>query len=346
MTRLLVGAVIVLAWPIGALGTTLRVPEDYASIQAAIDATSPAQRDTVSLAAGTYRQRVLIRKSLVLRGRAGAEQTVIDGDFLGNVITVNGVDRSCVLEDLTVTGGNATHPDSVGAAIFLHSFASPTIQRCRLVGNRARAGGGINAYVYCEPLVKDCWIANNEGGAVVVESDNPMGTTFAEFENCVIANNQGFAISVIHGGRAWIRNCTIAYNNADGITSRDNARIQATNNIITNNNGGGIVREDPTVCFLLLQCNDVFGNGLGDYRGANPNDTCFTGRGSGDVSIAPCYQDAVNGNYHLLPTSPLCSLRAGCGLLGAYNDPCSGTIELCTTSVEQATWSGMKRLYR
>jgi len=347
MKRLCAGVALVLAWPLLAAGEVLRVPEEYATIQEAINIASPSQPDTISLAPGTYRERIFIRKSLVLRGRAGAENTTIDGEYSGNVITVNGVNRTCILEDLTVTGGDATSPDSVGAGMYLHQYASPTIQRCRLIGNRARAGGGLNAFVYSEPLVRDCWFSDNEGGAAIIELNNPNGTTFAEFERCVFVHNLGVAVSTIRGGRSWIRNCTITHNNSDGVGSREFARVRVNNCIITNNQGGGIVRDDPTVC-LTLQCNDLYANALGNYVGTNPNDPCFTGRGSGDVSVDPCYQDAAADNFHLLPTSPLCDLRQpeSCGVLGAYEDACSGIIETCTNAVEEQTWGGVKTLFR
>jgi len=347
MKRLCAGVVLVLAWPVLAAGDILRVPEDYTTIQEAINIASPSQRDTISVAAGTYRERIFIRKTLVLQGRDGAENTTLDGEYSGNVITVNGVPRACIIEDFTVTGGDATHPDSVGAGIYLHQYASPTIQRCRLVGNRARAGGGLNAFVYSEPLVRDCWFADNEGGAAIVETNNPNGTTFAEFERCVFTRNHGVAVSTIRGGRSWLRNCTITHNNSDGVGAREFARVRVNNCIITFNEGGGIVRYDPTVCFTLL-CNDVYANPSGNYIGTNPNDPCFSGRGSGDVSVDPCYQDSASNNFHLVDDSPLCDLKQpdACGVLGAYDDPCSGIINLCTTAVVEKTWGEVKTLFR
>jgi hypothetical protein len=348
MQRLFAGVVLAAAaWPGLVAGVTHRVPEDQPTIAAAIAIASTSDIDTVSIAAGTYRERLHIAKAVVVRGRAGAEQTTIDGEFSGNVITVVGVNRDCVIEDLTVTGGGPTSGDIVGSAFYLNLYASPTIQRCRMVGNRARAGGGMNAYVYCQPLVRDCWVAENQGGGIIVELDDPDQGPYAEFHNCVIVRNQGIAVTVHKGGRVSLRNCTIADNNADALRTREQARVQVSNCIIAHNHGSGIRREDPTVCFAL-QCNDVFGNGDGNYVGSNPQDSCFPGRGTGDVSVDPCFADLPGGNFHLVPTSPLCSLRVpgACGVLGAYGDPCSGPVQLCTNDVESSTWGVMKSLYR
>ena len=348
MTRRLPVAALLLAWPAVGLGLTFHVPGQQPSIQAAINLASPSIPDTVLVAGGVYNERLkILSKAVVLKGQ-GADLTTIDGRFGGNVVTVTAVGRNCIIEDLTVTGGDANGPDSVGAAIYLNNFASPTIQRCHLTGNRARAGGGINAYVMCQPLVRDCRIDANAGGAVVFElGDADQGHTYAVVENCVIVNNQGFGCYVLKGARVTWRNCTIAFNASDGLRSDQIARVRVFNSIITNNQGAGITRLDNTVCFTLA-CNDVYSNVGGNYVGANPGDACFSGRGSGDVSIDPCYQNVATGNFHLQLHSPLCALRSpdSCGVLGAYTDPCAPGNSPCIVHVEQRTWGGVKTLYR
>ena len=60
-------------------GQTLRVPEDYATIQAAVDATEPG--DLVVVEPGTYREQVTITTpSITLRG-ADRDGVIIDGQF-------------------------------------------------------------------------------------------------------------------------------------------------------------------------------------------------------------------------------------------------------------------------
>jgi hypothetical protein len=346
MKRLFVG--VALGWlvPVIVGADTLRVPEDYSSIQAAIDLTSPAQVDTVLVAGGTYLEHLTIQKNLVLRGRDGAASTTLDGhSTAGNVITMSGVGRSCTIEDFTITGGTPNGSEIVGSAIYLNSFASPTIQRCRMIGNRARTGGGLDAYVYCQPLVKDCYMTDNQGG-IVFELDNPDGHTWAEVVNTVIVKNQGVAITAIKGARVWLHNTTISYNSGDGLRTEDQARIKMQNSIVTHNGGAGIIRIDNTVCFQL-QCNDVFQNSIGNYLGNEPTRSLLRRARQRRRVAGPVLPERRRGQ--LPPAAEIAALQpAAAGELWgarAYPDPCSPGSGSCVVAVEPATWSHVKQLY-
>ena len=69
---------LVLAAPLAAGAKTITVSPGQ-SIQAAVDSASSG--DLVEVLAGSYYQKVLVKgKSITLRGSAGAENTLIDGD--------------------------------------------------------------------------------------------------------------------------------------------------------------------------------------------------------------------------------------------------------------------------
>ena len=83
-----------------ALGSVIRVPEDYPTIQGAINAAEP--EDTISIAPGTYHESLVIDKPLTLVGRKGSSTTFAGG---GSGIAVNITDTSYV----TITNIDITY---------------------------------------------------------------------------------------------------------------------------------------------------------------------------------------------------------------------------------------------
>jgi hypothetical protein len=342
MTRLWIALAVLCVAVVSASADTIRVPEDYPRITTAVNAA--VEGDTVLVGPGTYNERFTIMfKNIVLRGEMGAESTIIDGSVgIGNVITVHGHTSDMIIEDFTIRGGkfNTVAPESTGTAIYVNQ-GSPIIQRCRLTQNNANGGGGVSAYFFSRPTIRDCWIAYNTGGGIWLETDNGLdGPPAAHLENTEIVRNAGFGLSCIKGAKVDIERCTIAYNAGDGIRAEQaNAQISVHRSIITHNSGGGIRRRDSQVCFVL-SCNDVFGNTLGEWVGTNPRDPCFPGRGSSSVSIDPLYNDPLGDDFTLAPASPLYQLCQGaCGSLGANN-----TCDI--TAVERSSWSSVKDMYR
>jgi plastocyanin len=85
--------------PVEPTGTTVRVPEDFPTIQSAVDAAEPG--DLVLVGEGTYREQVNVTtEQLVIRG-VDREAVVVDGQFereMGIMVTADGV----AIENLTV----------------------------------------------------------------------------------------------------------------------------------------------------------------------------------------------------------------------------------------------------
>jgi len=70
--------------PVVASQTIIRVPDDYQTIQEAVDAASPG--DIVLASAGTYYENVIIDKTLSLIGEGA--NTIIDGNGTGTVVSL------------------------------------------------------------------------------------------------------------------------------------------------------------------------------------------------------------------------------------------------------------------
>lgn len=88
---------------------TLRAPEDFPTIQGAINAAYPG--DTVFVSPGTYYENVVVNKSLSLVGQ-DMTNTVIDGNFTGNVVNITAYNVN--VNGFTIRRSGITWPNDIG----------------------------------------------------------------------------------------------------------------------------------------------------------------------------------------------------------------------------------------
>lgn len=154
---LLFGATALAFSAAGARAATLTVAAG-GSIQAAIDAAAPG--DTVVVAAGTYRERLVWRdKGLTLRG-AGAGLTVVDlnpntGGPGGTCLETSGLPPTARVEGFTFTGGHAIRTFdwdwweyavvTPGGGI-RNTDSHLTVVGCEIVDNHAYGGFNANGF--------------------------------------------------------------------------------------------------------------------------------------------------------------------------------------------------------
>jgi hypothetical protein len=312
--------------------TTINVPAQHATIQAAVNAS--ADSDTVLVQPGTYFENINFRgKNIVLtslfyqiNNYSYIQTTIIDGsnpvfpDSASCVIFSNHEDSTTVLQGFTLTGGTGTKwQDEHGAGRFregggiLVAYSSPVIQFNIISGNNAvtggvvsTGGGGIrigDSYVRFNNNV----VINNTGryGAGIV-----LNYTGGEYKNNLICKNFG-SLDFGAGSGIWlngsfhreilIENNTIASNSSNsgtpGVYSFGGARGTLRNNIIWGNHGGNT--SQITGSLLVVSYCDV----QGGWNGA------------GNMNIDPEFDST---NYYLKNTSP--AIDKGDSSI-IYNDP-------------------------
>ena len=169
------------------LADVIYVPDDYTTIQEAIDAASNG--DTVVVAAGLYEVNVEIDKSLTLQGaqagvdartRSGAE-TIIEPDEGTGIRIITATNRVVVIDGLTVQNaehGIATPEPTMAADI--------TIKNVRVLNP---SEFGISPTFTVATTVEYCYV---EGAVQAINAGAlvPFEPTVATFSNNEIVNSQ------------------------------------------------------------------------------------------------------------------------------------------------------------
>ncbi len=257
-------------------GDIITVPDDYLTIQWAIDAAKPG--DEVHVRKGTYFSLtngevfpIEMKDGVSLIG-AGADVSKLDAGKTSKVIVCEFIwDSSTRIEGFTITNGFG---EWGGGIYCLLSF--PTITNNVITGNSADKGGGIYGRFPSSPIMINNVITGNsassEGGGIYCEfAFSPTITN-----NVITGNSASWG-----GGGIY---CKSSY-------------PTITNNIITGNTsssgGGGIHFYNSTL--LPITYDDVWGNTPGNYW------NCAAGTGS--ISVDPLFVDPL-GDYHLRAGSP------------------------------------------
>ncbi|MHC4476553.1 MAG: right-handed parallel beta-helix repeat-containing protein, partial [Planctomycetota bacterium] len=267
---ILVNLVVLLVTAGLAPAATRMVPDEYATIQAAID--DCVDGDEVVVLPGIYtgdgnRDIDFLGKAITVRSPNGPQSCVIDcrgawrNEHRGFHVQ-NGEDANSIVDGITITGGYAEWGGGV-----LCADSSPTITNCIIYNNvaaRISCGGGLGGGICClhaNPTISNCTIGDNRargrnhdgdgfGGGIYCRSSNPTIT------NCTIIGNsageEGGGISSTGDASATITNC-ILWGNLRGDEPeqiRPYARVSVAHSAVQGGwPGEGNIDADPCLAF-------------------------------------------------------------------------------------------------
>ena len=149
--------------------------------------------DTVQVAAGTYRERVVMRRGVALLG-AGADSTILDGEGRPNLIYIAGVE-DVVVQGFALVNGRAVERTLQGGygfpggGVYIAGSQRVRVADNLISGNESDTGGG--------------GIYANGDSTVVIEGNLVVGNR---------ASGEGGGISVV--GSARLLGNTVVYNQA------------------------------------------------------------------------------------------------------------------------------------
>jgi len=233
--------------------TTLRVPQDFATIQGALDAAIDG--DIILVSAGTYYETIdFLGKAVHLLSVDGPQATVIDGYAAGTVVSfVSGEAQTSVIEGFTIRNGKDRTFVSGGGIHILSS--SPRVIGNVIEGNTSCDGLGIYSH-FGSPVISGNVIRNNVrsgcsggsgGGGILLGGSGSAVVTGNTIEFNDIKGASGAGISLNSAGTPLIQGNIIRGNrgapNGGGISLVNLSDASIVGNLIIGNEagqGGGI----------------------------------------------------------------------------------------------------------
>ncbi|MFG3100922.1 right-handed parallel beta-helix repeat-containing protein [Streptomyces sp. NPDC048182] len=195
---------------------------EYASLAAALEAA--ADGDVLTVAPGTYRENLVVQRSITLRGPEGAQGSVRIAPADGVPLTVR---ASAVVQDLHVEGQDAAAP-----AVLVED-GTPELLDLRVV---TRSASGIEVRGSARPTVRRCTVDNPAGlGIAVVDGGGGV------FEECEVVSAGQAGVAVRSGAHPRLERCSIHQAAGSGITvTGEHAALEAVGCEIYEVRGSGV----------------------------------------------------------------------------------------------------------
>ncbi len=295
--------------------STVFVPSQFASIQAAIDATSIGAERIVQVAPGTYTQPFSLNgKNVVIRG-APDGSTILDGTGFTTSIAqcVDNEPSTAGLENLVFRNGTSGTPFptaekiTVGGAVYAQP-SSIFIRNCRFENCRADYGGAVyqkQGALRWENCVFINNTANVHGGAALIynTTGSITGSSFTSNRSGVFGPGSGSAIMIVgsngDGETVLMESCTVTNNYAgdsgSAIEVYEHAKFHPVVARIVNTLVSGNVSGDPIL------------SGAAGLRVLGQQSSCVL---SGTTSICSNAPFNVDGPFLLEVPASVCDCLA------------------------------------
>lgn len=278
------------------LGILRRVPDDYATIAAALAAAAPG--DTVAVRAGTYPGSFSLRDGVAVLGGYDPTFTIRDAGIYETVLTAGGRVATClgcvgptaVVDGFTITTTGAGDEDG---GLVLVQNAAPTLTHNRFAGAAGARGGALyltgSASLLADNVFAGC-SSSLGGGALVISGSAGIAVERCRFEGNAAAGSGG-AVLLDQSFGAVFSDCVFLDNEAaqagGGLLVQESAATVERCVFAGNSadRGGGVAVFSPYPSSLVNLT--AFGNDAANGGGVFVS----------DLSRATVERSIVAGNY-------------------------------------------------
>lgn len=320
-------------------GAVLRVPSEYPTIGAAIDAAN--QADTVLVAPGVYPETLGIEKFITIRSEVGPQATSIDGcgavaaviDIFSGLI---GHGDGWVIEGFSVFNGH------FGVAVTSGITQAVAVVRDCIVSDCTGAG------ILAGPervVIEGCVIADN-GASGIWLSDGTLAGPSKVNGNLIIGNGGAGVLASGDYCGFEIRHNTI-HGNDDGVVVYRpfalNLGVISSNAVTCNTRRGVMLTQLTPYDCSEIRYNDVWGNG----DDVGPGSECeqeILGY-NGNISDDPLFCAPSLGDFTVGEDSPCLAAGEGGSDIGAFGAGC-GPGTTVPESEQTSSWGRVKALHR
>ncbi|MFJ9173443.1 right-handed parallel beta-helix repeat-containing protein [Streptomyces sp. NPDC102360] len=173
---------------------------EYASLAAALEAATDG--DVLTVAPGTYRENLVLRRAVTLRGPEGSPGSVRIAPADGVPLTVR---ASATVRDMQVEGQDAAAP------ALLVEEGAPEIVGVRVV---TRSAAGVEVRGGARPTVRQCTV-DNPGGLGIAVLDGGGGV----FEECEVVAAGQAGVAVRGGAHPRLERCRVHHTSGAGLSA-------------------------------------------------------------------------------------------------------------------------------
>jgi parallel beta-helix repeat protein len=277
---------------------TLVVPDEYKSIQEALNKAKPGE--TVLIKAGIYKERIKFRGRKRLIGKE-MDKVIIQCEAReGHVLFVTG--SGGLIKNLTIeqTGKDNVDPTAIPVGIYFHN---------------------------CSVKVLDCRVSKTDGYGMVIENTgNPV------ISNCIFESSRLSGIYIVgSAAKPTIENSKFRLNGQHGIYFDRGAKGTAEGNICQENGKTGIYvsQSGTSVTLRNNHCRKNGTHGIYFHQGANgvaEGNLCEENGHSGICVSKPNATATVSGNS--CQKNKICGIYfEGPGKAIVENNICSDNIQ-------------------
>lgn len=318
--------------------------------------------DEILVGPGTYPEQLVVTTDVALRGEAGAESTVLDGEDSRWIMRIE-AGAAVTLTDLTFTRARDESNTTHGAAILIWEASVVDISACRFLDNYAGWDNGAFHVrgLQTSVVASDCTFLGNgalhNGGACGVGYQgqltllncafsenlcsgisgavNAYGAASLVVEECLFTDNAAaVGAIVVESSPAGITRSTFvnntSYNHASVLFYNGSSGTFAQNIVVGDTAGGGLRITGS----CDHRCNLYDANQAGAIIGDSPEP---------DELLAPAlFCGPATDDYSLCADSPALAANNSCGLMGAFGQGCAA----CGVVAREAhSWSTVKQLF-